>query len=48
MLLILAFMEPYSAALNKAVLIVKLVYMPAGVVVGEYRLGFKSEVTFIM
>ena len=48
MLRILAFMEPYSAALNKAVLIVKLGYTPACAVVVEYRLGFKSEVTFIM
>jgi len=34
MLRILPFMEPYSAALNKAVLLVKLGYEPACVVVG--------------
>jgi hypothetical protein len=36
------------AALREAVLLVKLVYVPAREVPGEYRLGFKYQFTFMM
>jgi hypothetical protein len=48
MLWILACMVTYSAALDKAVLLVTLVSVPACEVEGEGRLGFKPEVTFKM
>ena len=48
MLRILAFMESYSVSLDKAALLVKLVYVPACEVEGEYCLSSKCEVTFIM